>query len=97
MSDAFAPLGGVVMTHEPTKDDPAQARPQGQPQDDPELQNEGEGSRSAARRYDRNAEQAAANPARVEELGKIAKEALDGPGGQSLRDAEERGKQAQHN
>jgi hypothetical protein len=93
----FAPPGGVVMTHQPTKEDPAQAGAPGQPQDDPELQNEGEGSRSAARRYDGNAERVAANPARVEELANKAKEAIDGPDAQGLRDAEERGKKAQHN
>jgi hypothetical protein len=50
---------------------------------DPELQNEGEGSRSAARRYDTGATQA-------------AKKAIEGPEGQKLRDAEARGKKHQH-
>jgi hypothetical protein len=64
--------------------------------DDPELQNEGEGSRSAGRRYDADAERAASDHARVQELAKKAKEAIEGAGSQSLRDAEERGKNAQH-
>jgi hypothetical protein len=63
---------------------------------DPELQNEGEGSRSAARRYDAEAERAAADPERVKELAKKAEEALDGPGGEELRAAEELGKKGSH-
>jgi len=61
---------------------------------DPELQNEGEGSRSAARRYDAGAERAAEDPDRVKELAKKAKEELEGPEGQALRDADEQGKRA---
>ena len=63
---------------------------------DPELQNEGEGSRSGARRYDAEAERAAANPEHVKELAKKAKDALDGKDGDELRAAEERGKKANH-
>lgn len=63
---------------------------------DPELQNEGEGSRSAGRRYDDGAEHAASNPKRVDELAKKAEKALDGAEGRELRKAEERGKKAAH-
>jgi hypothetical protein len=55
-------------------------------------ENEGEGSRSAARQYDAEAERAAKDPKRVEELAKKAKEALEGPEGDELRAAEARGK-----
>jgi hypothetical protein len=63
---------------------------------DPELQNEGEGSRSAGRRYDADAERAASDEARVKELAKQAREAIEGAASQSLREAEEQGKKAQH-
>jgi hypothetical protein len=63
---------------------------------DPELQNEGEGSRSAARRYDAGAERAAASTNRTEELAKAAEQALKGPEGPSLRAAERSGKAAKH-
>jgi len=63
---------------------------------DPELQNEGEGSRSAARRYDAGAERATVSTHRTEELAKEAERALKGPEGPSLRDAERRGKAAKH-
>jgi hypothetical protein len=63
---------------------------------DPELQNEGEGSRSATRRYDKGAEQAAKDPEHVKKAAEKAAEALQGPDGQTLRDAEERGKKHQH-
>ncbi|MGD0675529.1 MAG: hypothetical protein ABSC94_08935 [Polyangiaceae bacterium] len=63
---------------------------------DDELKNEGEGSRSAARRYDAGAERAAKNPERVEKLAREAKEALDGEGGNDLREAEKRGKNDEH-
>jgi hypothetical protein len=66
------------------------------PAPDPELQNEGEGSRSGARRYDAGAERAASNPAHVEEAAKKAKQALEGAEGEELRRAEERGKKGQH-
>jgi hypothetical protein len=61
---------------------------------DPELQNEGEGSRSAARRYDAAVERM--DPKRIEELAKKAEQALQGPEGDDLRKAEERGKRAIH-
>ena len=63
---------------------------------DQELQNEGEGSRSAARKYDAEAEQAAKRPDRVKELAEKAKKALEGPEGEALREAEERGKHDEH-
>jgi len=63
---------------------------------DPELQNEGEGSRSGARRYDAGAERAASDPKRVEKLAEDAEKALEGDEGSALRQAEERGKKAEH-
>jgi hypothetical protein len=63
---------------------------------DPELRNEGEGSRSAARRYDKGAEQAAKDPEHVKKAARKAEEALAGPEGKALRDAELRGKKHQH-
>lgn len=66
------------------------------PKADPELQNEGEGSRSGARRYDAGAERAAKDPAEVEKLAREAEEALEGEEGDELRQADERGKKAQH-
>jgi hypothetical protein len=64
---------------------------------DPELKNEGEGSRSGARRYDAGAERAASDPERVDELADEAKTALEGPEGDALREADERGKKSRHN
>jgi hypothetical protein len=58
----------------------------------PKQQNEGEGSRSAARSYNAGAVRAASNPKRVEELAKKAKRAVDGSEGKRLRAAEEIGK-----
>jgi hypothetical protein len=63
---------------------------------DPALQNEGEGSRSATRRYDKGAEQAAKDGEHVKKAGEKAAEALEGAEGQALREAEERGKKHQH-
>jgi hypothetical protein len=63
---------------------------------DPELRNEGEGSRSATRRYDQAAEQAAKDPEHVKKAAQEAAEALKGPEGKGLREAEERGKKHQH-
>ncbi len=63
---------------------------------DPELQNEGEGSRTATRRYDQGAEQTAKDPAHVKKAGEAAEKALRGPEGQGLREAEERAKKHQH-
>jgi hypothetical protein len=62
----------------------------------PELQNEGEGSRSGARRYDAGAEQAASDKERTKKLATEAELALKGPEGAALRKAEERGKAAKH-
>jgi hypothetical protein len=62
----------------------------------PELRNEGEGSRSGARRYDKGAEQAASDPAHVKKAAQAAEEALKGPEGKELREAEVRGKKHQH-
>ena len=63
---------------------------------DPELKNEGEGSRSGARRYDQGAEQAAKDPEHVKKAAKAAEEALEGPEGEELRKAEEHGKKNEH-
>lgn len=62
----------------------------------PELRNEGEGSRSAARRYDKGAEQAAKDPEHVKKAAEDAVEALEGPEAAALREAEQRGKKHQH-
>jgi hypothetical protein len=61
-----------------------------------ELRNEGEGSRSAARRYDEAAQRAASDPKEVERLAKEAARALKSPEGKKLREAEARGKKADH-
>jgi hypothetical protein len=63
---------------------------------DPELKNEGEGSRSAARRYNKGVEQAVKDPEHVKKAAESARKALEGPGGASLRAAEERGKTQHH-
>ncbi len=63
---------------------------------DPNLRNEGEGSRSGARAYDAHATEASKDPAKVKRLGKEAKEALAGKQGDELRDADRRGKNHQH-
>ena len=56
--------------------------------------NEGEGSRSAARHYDKKTE-AYAHSGRVEKAAEEAKEALEGDEGDELRKAEERAKATQ--
>jgi hypothetical protein len=63
---------------------------------DAELRNEGEGSRTAARRYDEHVESATRDEKHVEELAKEAEQALEGPEGEPLREAEERGKRHEH-
>jgi hypothetical protein len=63
---------------------------------DPELQNEGEGSRTATRRYDAGAERAARDEKKVEKLAKEAKKALEGAEGESLKNADELGKRGEH-
>ena len=63
---------------------------------DKNLQNEGEGSRSASRRYDEGAEKAASDPKHVAEAAEKAKRDLEGPKGAELRDAERKGKDGQH-
>lgn len=63
---------------------------------DPELHNEGEGSRTATRRYDANAESFAKDGKKVEKLAQEAKEALDGLEGQGLRKADEQAKRGEH-
>jgi hypothetical protein len=63
---------------------------------DPELKNEGEGSRTATRRYDQGAEQAAKDPEHVKKAAEDAQKALEGSEGKGLREAEERGKKHEH-
>lgn len=53
--------------------------------------NEGEGSRSAARRYNEGVTRTV-KEGHVEELAKKAEDALEGPEGDALRRAEEEGK-----
>jgi hypothetical protein len=62
----------------------------------PALQNEGEGSRTAARQYDAGAERAAKDVAQTQKLAKDAENALAGPDAASLREAEQRGKAGKH-
>lgn len=66
------------------------------PQQDKNLQNEGEGSRSASRRYDEGAEKAARDPEHVAEAAEKAKRELEGPKGAELREADRQGKDHQH-
>ncbi len=61
-----------------------------------ELQNEGEGSRTATRRYDAGAERSASDKERTEQLAAEAAKALDGPEGPKLKEAEARGKRSKH-
>jgi hypothetical protein len=63
---------------------------------DSELQNEGEGSRSAARRYDTAAEHAAKDVEQVQKLAQAAEKALSGAEGKRLREAEEHAKRGPH-
>jgi len=60
---------------------------------DPETENEGEGSRTAARLYDAGAEKMAKSGS-VEELAEKAKDALEGEEGDELKRAEEQAKNA---
>ncbi len=54
--------------------------------------NEGEGNRTAARRYDAGVAETVAS-GKVDEAARQAEEALDGPEGDALREAEKEGKQ----
>jgi hypothetical protein len=54
-------------------------------------QNQGEGDRESARRYNQNAEQFKKS-GQVDEAAEQAKKAVEGPGGAELREAEEQGK-----
>ncbi len=82
---------------------PENQQPKATPKDEVERdleenedKNEGEGSRSGARAYDAHATKAAQDPARVKKLADDAKQALEGPEGQKLREADQRGKSHQH-
>ncbi len=86
MQKQSTPKGG-----RPSKREAAQSATPGS-----ESGNEGEGSRSAARRYDAGAERMASNPKLVKELAKKAEKALDGEQGETLRRAEQRGKKNDH-
>jgi hypothetical protein len=57
-----------------------------------EQQNEGEGSRTAAKKYDQDA-QRFAESGKVDEKAREAREAIDGPEGEELAHAEAQGKQ----
>lgn len=57
-----------------------------------EPENEGEGSRTAAKKYDQDA-QRFAESGKVEEKAREAREAIDGPEGAELAQAEAEGKQ----
>jgi hypothetical protein len=61
-----------------------------------ENRNEGEGSRTAARRYDAHAQRFAQDKGKVEKLGEEAEEALEGPEGEELRQADAQGRRGQH-
>jgi hypothetical protein len=61
---------------------------------DTELKNEGEGSRTGARRYDAGAEKMAKS-GQVDGLARRAEKALEGKEGVELKRAEEKGKKAQ--
>jgi hypothetical protein len=60
--------------------------------DEPAGTSEGEGSRTAARRYDEGVAETIAS-GKVEEAAEEAEKAIDGPEGEALREAEEKGKQ----
>jgi hypothetical protein len=62
-------------------------------QDRQTTENEGEGSRSAARRYNEGVEEYVKS-GRVEEAAEKAEDAVDGPEGEELRRAEEEGKRS---
>src|SRR5580700_7873579 len=92
MPAAWARCGGPVMPNNAT---PQQSQssgtiPQKQSQERPTAkpsENEGEGSRSAARNYDEATEQYVMS-GRVEPAAQEAEAALDGPEGDALREAE---------
>jgi hypothetical protein len=58
--------------------------------------NEGEGSKSAARNYDK-ATEAYVKSGKVEKAAEEAKKAVEGPEGKELREAEEKGKKPARN
>ncbi|MFL5289757.1 MAG: hypothetical protein ACJ8AW_54565 [Rhodopila sp.] len=60
-----------------------------------EPPNEGEGNRSAAREYNK-AQSDFARSGRVQQAAEDAAVAVDGPEGEELRQAEEKGKQHSH-
>jgi hypothetical protein len=60
-------------------------------QEKPGLENEGEGSRTAARHYNDETEQYVKS-GRVDAAAQEAKRAVDGPEGDALREAEEKGR-----
>ena len=62
-----------------------------EPASKPANENEGEGSRSAARHYN-EAQQRYVESGRVEQAAKEAERAIEGPEGDALRKAEEEGK-----
>jgi hypothetical protein len=78
----------------PSKQNPQPDRPADPKPDEPiakQNANEGEGNRTAARKYDNEATRFA-NSGKVEGKAREAERAFDGPEGPSLRDAEAEGK-----
>ena len=70
-------------------------RPSTKPAALPGLENEGEGNKTAARRYDA-AQEAYVASGKSEAAAQAAKEALDGPEGDALRQAEAFGRAQQN-
>jgi hypothetical protein len=79
----------MPQTNTPT---PNKANPnQGRPEPRTEQMNEGEGSRTAARRYNKGVE-STVKSGKVEAGARKAREALDGPEAEDLKRAEEEAK-----
>lgn len=77
------------MTQANEEKDPQETAETGEP-------NEGEGSRTAARAYDKKVTEAAKDEEHVRDAAEEAKEALEGPEGDALRAADEKGKRHEH-
>lgn len=78
--------------------DPQQNQGSSQPQrQQGGQQNEGEGNRTAARQYNKGAQQSAQNPARTDRQANEAKRAIDSPEGEELERAEEIGRKPARN
>jgi hypothetical protein len=55
-------------------------------------QNEGEGNRTAARAFNADEQRFASDPKKVDQAAQAAKQAIDGPEGKALSDAEKAGR-----